>query len=149
MENIINDAKQDENNENFEVCGHDIGCLIEGETLGTEAAEAYLEEPAIASLPPPARMPTNYPTIGPEPSSTPIRLPITVAENESHQFQELPKSPLSGSMGDPHCECILYTFDSFLVLRTLHFKSDIPSAMCYLQSALGTMNTLNIMDSAI
>ncbi|CAJ1970372.1 unnamed protein product [Cylindrotheca closterium] len=102
LENIINDAKQDENNENVKICGDDIGCLIEGEILGTEAAKVYLEEPAIVSLPPPTRMPTNGPTIAVQPSSIPTLVPVPSAESESISLQEIPKIPPSGSMGDPH-----------------------------------------------
>jgi len=98
LENIINDVKYDENNENIKICGDDdIGCLIEGETLGTEAAEAYLEEPAIASLPPPTMMPTNSPTIALEPSSIP-----TIVPTEDKRGEDVPQRPPSGSKGDPH-----------------------------------------------
>lgn len=107
MENIITDAKQEENNESFNICGDDIGCLIEGETLGTEAATAYLEESAIiASLPHPPI--TNSPTIPLQASSIPTSVPITsnnaTEDEQTEDGKEVPQLPPSGSKGDPHCE---------------------------------------------
>jgi hypothetical protein len=82
LEEIVDNADETCNNKCTVDGEVDIGCVIDCVTLGTEAADLYLEVVENANTVSITESPTSGPTSGP-----------TAQMSES-----------SGSLGDPHCK---------------------------------------------
>jgi hypothetical protein len=103
LEKIVDNAHEDIK-EQCTVDGEvDIGCVIDGVTLGTEAANLYLEvvkNANIVSI-------TESPTSGPTSAPTGKLLESSGSQSPTSGPTSAPTGKLlesSGSQGDPHCK---------------------------------------------
>jgi len=79
LEKLLDDVPEELTN----ICNGDIGCILDGQEIGADAAQDYEADPALKrpkEIPPP---PTPAPTPAP---------------------QRNPESNSAGSNGDPHCK---------------------------------------------
>lgn len=85
-----------------ELCNGDIGCLIDGEALGLEAAQNFLVNPAIL------REEVSDTTYPPTASTAPSQAPSQAPTQPGQEFAWIPpKTCKASGYGDPH----LNTFD--------------------------------------
>jgi hypothetical protein len=106
LEEIVDNADEDIK-EQCTVDGEvDIGCVIDGVTLGTEAADLYLEVVENANTVSITESPTSGPTSAPTsgPTSAPISRPTSAPTSGPTSAPTGQLSESSGSQGDPHCK---------------------------------------------
>jgi hypothetical protein len=106
LEEIVDNADEDIK-EQCTVDGEvDIGCVIDGVTLGTEAADLYLEvienANTVSITESPTSGPTSAPTAGP--TSAPTSGPTSAPTSGPTSAPTGQLSESSGSQGDPHCK---------------------------------------------
>lgn len=88
LEEIVTAAQENPESDGLTVCEpFDFGCIIETETLGTEAGEAYLHDPAVIA-------------------STAAETIEDIPEDEDEETNPTDTEDISdaGSKGDPHCK---------------------------------------------
>jgi hypothetical protein len=85
LADIINDAPEDL----LEMCEGKIACVIDGVTMGTEAADIFMEDDENNST---------------DPSLNEIILGTASSDLVLEDDEDDSPSPPAGSLGDPHCK---------------------------------------------
>ena len=118
LEEIVTAAQNNPESDGLTVCEpFDFGCIIETETLGTEAGEAYLKDPAVIASTEAATIESESDEpesevdepesegdeAGDEPEGEDVS-PTDAAGIDGETGDTTPPPPDAGSRGDPHCK---------------------------------------------